>query len=505
MLDTQEPAEQDRLSDPISAGRSHIDRRTSRVVWAASLIFAVWMLYLLDSLHSRFGTHTFDMAIFDQGVWLLSRFKEPFVTIRGLNLFADHTSYILVLIAPLYWIAANPHVLMVVAVGSLAAGGPITYAIARESGLGTRLSAALAFMYLLHPTVAWNAWDIFHPEVIAVPLLLGAYLLVLRNRWAWAVTLLIVTLMVKEDAAIAVVPLGIFLAWRFRRLREGLGIAAFGAAFLAYNMFVVLPAFSPTGELTNNWRYAQFGNGIGNALKGMITKPSLLFSELFGSDRVTYYLQLVGPIPTALVAPEILLLAAPITAANALSFHVHQYEIERHYTVYILALGTIAAVSGAARLVRWLKGRTLVVTSVVLVAAITGSALVGPWPFLRKGDPWVGSAQSTESVEAIDAALRLIPRDAPVTADWFTAPHLADREIVYMLPNPFQNRYFGAGEPYAPTPGDIDWMIAQRWALGDDQVAAAFDTATTSGEWDVVVDNPHVLMLKRRGAAVRDG
>jgi uncharacterized membrane protein len=470
---------------------------------AASLIFAVSMLYLLDGLHDRYGTHTFDMAIFDQGVWLLSRFKEPFVTIRGLNVFADHTSYILLLIAPLYWIVANPHMLMVVAVGALAAGGPLTYSIARASGLSTRLSAALAFMYLLHPTVAWNVWDIFHPEVIAVPLLLGAYLFVLRNRWGWAVTLLILTLLVKEDAAVAVVPLGIFLAWRFKRVREGLGIAAFGTALLAFNMFVVLPAFSPTGSLTNNWRYAQFGNGIGGALKGMVTKPSLLFSELFGSDRLTYYLQLVGPIPTALLAPEILLLAAPITASNALSFHVHQYEIERHYTVRVLALGTIAAVSGATRLVRWLNGRTGAVVGVVLVAALVGSALVGPWTFLRKGDPWVGAAQSEESVVAIDAALSLIPRDAPVAADWFTAPHLASRETVYMLPNPFRNRYFGAGEAYAPTPDDIDWIVAQRWALGDDEVAAAFAAAQESGEWAVVVDNAVVFMLKRHGVPTR--
>ena len=33
------------------------------------------------------------LGIFDQGVWLLSRLKDPFVTIRGLPLFGDHASY----------------------------------------------------------------------------------------------------------------------------------------------------------------------------------------------------------------------------------------------------------------------------------------------------------------------------------------------------------------------------------------------------------------------------
>jgi hypothetical protein len=49
----------------------------------------VWLAWLT---HARFGTFGFDLGIFDQGVWLLSRFQDPFVTIRGLPLFGDHAS-----------------------------------------------------------------------------------------------------------------------------------------------------------------------------------------------------------------------------------------------------------------------------------------------------------------------------------------------------------------------------------------------------------------------------
>ena len=103
---------------------------------------------------------------------------------------------------------------------------------------------------------------------------------------------------------------------------------------------------------------------------GMVTKPGLLISELFGSDRLTYYAQMLGPVPTALLAPEMLLIAIPITAANVLSSHVHQYEIEFHYTSYALAIMTIAAISGAARLATLLKGRQAVVGSIVIMAAV---------------------------------------------------------------------------------------------------------------------------------------
>ena len=34
----------------------------------------------------------------------MSRFHAPFVTLMGRNLFGDHTSFILVLLVPFYWL-----------------------------------------------------------------------------------------------------------------------------------------------------------------------------------------------------------------------------------------------------------------------------------------------------------------------------------------------------------------------------------------------------------------
>jgi uncharacterized membrane protein len=42
----------------------------------------------------------------------MSRFKTPFVTLMGRNLMGDHTSFILVLLVPLYWFAPGVGVLL---------------------------------------------------------------------------------------------------------------------------------------------------------------------------------------------------------------------------------------------------------------------------------------------------------------------------------------------------------------------------------------------------------
>ncbi|MDH3540645.1 MAG: DUF2079 domain-containing protein, partial [Acidimicrobiia bacterium] len=173
--------------------RSHAPAATDglirTVVWAGTGVFAAIHSALIIGRYHRFGIYTFDFGIFDQGLWLLSRFENPFVTLRGLNLFADHSSYVMVLLTPIYWVWADPRVLLVVTVVAIAASGPLLYAIGRRIGLRPSLAAAIALAFLVHPAVRWATWDNFHPEMLVLPLLLGAVVWVLDARPLWAVGL----------------------------------------------------------------------------------------------------------------------------------------------------------------------------------------------------------------------------------------------------------------------------------------------------------------------------
>jgi predicted membrane protein DUF2079 len=102
----------------------------------------VWLTWLT---HARFGTFGFDLGIFDQGVWLLSRIRNPFVTIRGLPLFGDHASYILLLVAPLYWVRADPRLLLLLQIVCLAIPAVSVYLIGTR-----RLGSPLAGLAVAH-------------------------------------------------------------------------------------------------------------------------------------------------------------------------------------------------------------------------------------------------------------------------------------------------------------------------------------------------------------------
>ena len=69
---------------------------------AATLFTVSWLR------HVHFWSGGFDLGVFDQGVWLLSRGRAPDISLIERNLFSDHLSPVLVLFAAPYRVFATP-------------------------------------------------------------------------------------------------------------------------------------------------------------------------------------------------------------------------------------------------------------------------------------------------------------------------------------------------------------------------------------------------------------
>lgn len=480
--------------------------RLPLTVWLSAAVFMVVLTGLALFRHSTFGSQAFDLGIFDQGLWLLSRLKEPFVTLRGLNLFADHSSYLLILLVPLYWVWAHVGVLIALTVVALAAGGLLAYLVALQERAPRILAIAIAVAYLLHPAVSWNAWDSFHPEVLAIPLLLAGHLMLLRRRMVWGTALVLLVLLAKEDAALIVIPYGIYIGWRLRSVRLGVGIAAAATGVMLLNLAVLLPGFSPTGELIYTGRYSAFGDSVPDALVGMVTSPGLLFSELFQARRIAYLAAMLLPLLPALLAPEVLLIGVPITATNLLSVHGYQYDIRFHYTSYLLAVLVMAGAVGARRLGRWFLGRTTAVAAAIVAVAAIATILIGPLiprldiPLIDDRHPTLETPFGPGALirDDITVALEMIPPDAGVSVDPTLAPHLSHRENVYVYPNPFTRRNWGTEGSDDPDPDAVDWIVARTGILYRDEEFRQALLLAEQMSFEPVFETAEVVVLRRR-------
>ena len=446
--------------------------------------FVVLLGYQMLTRLRLFHLNAFDVSIFDQGVWLLSRFQEPFVTVRGLNLFADHSSYIIIPLAPLYWILPYQQTLILLSIALMAIGGPLVYSTARVIGASRTLAAVVAFGYLLHPAVSWNARDSFHPEQFVLPLLLAAFLLFAKNHDVWAVAAVLLSLTAKEDVALITVPFGLFVWWWFHKRRAGITIVVASVAVFLVSFLVLLPSFSPTGELLYNDRYAHLGDGILGIMSGLVANPRVLLGALFDFSNIGYVAALILPLPLALREPRALLMMVPALVANLVSVHSYQAQIYYHYTVYPLVGVVVAAIIAASVATNWSDQARKAAMAVSIVAALAFFPLSGVFA------EWNGPLADQEQYQE---ALALVPPDVSVAAWYRFVPHLAHRTTVYQLPNPWERSNYSAPGLPLPDPDTVEWVVIRR---GED--VALSEQLLESGEFEIMYDEGSALVLKRK-------
>lgn len=457
----------------------------------AIFVWVGWFGSLALGRYTGYAYGVFDLGIFDQGTWLISRGEiSPFITLRGLPLFADHSSYLLFLVAPLYLVWADPRILVGLSVVAPAVAVWLVYRIGISEGLRAWVAAAIALALLLHPAAAWTPWDAFHPETLTIALLPASYLAARKGWFVLAVALGILVLLAKEDAFIVILPLAAYFWWRWPEHRKAawvLGVAAVLVA--ALNLLVVLPGLSPTGELIYSGR-----------LDGPLTSR-------FTMSRLGYLAAMLAPAATSLAAPRLLAVAGPITLLNLWSSFPYQHEVEWHYTAYMLGVLAMAAPVGMSRLVdrfgarlgigfvseKGVIGKGVNVGVLVLVASVGALHLAGPE--LTAEGAWTG--QPPEESDSITEALMVIPDDAVVAASYLLAPHLAHRNNIYMLPNPWEEDIWGVNDTDPPPhdPSSVEWMAVQTEHAGA-EVMQVREHLLASG-WEIVATGDTVEVLTR--------
>ena len=230
-------------------------RKVSPWAWGLVLVVVTYTWYFSSQsldIHHGLGTATYDYALYDQGVWLLSDFKAPFITLMGRNLLGDHTSFILLLLVPIYWVAPGAWVLLGTQSLAAALGAVPVFLYARERLANGAVALLLASLFLLHPALHWTNLEDFHPDTYLVPLIGFAIYGALTRRWRLYAICVLLALLVKEDVALVIIPLGIWVALR-RDRAIGLVTIGAGAAFGFVMMLIVMKALTGT-TVPNAWR-----------------------------------------------------------------------------------------------------------------------------------------------------------------------------------------------------------------------------------------------------------
>lgn len=389
-------------------------------------------------VHHGLGTSAYDFGLYDQGVWLMSRFEAPFVTLMGRNLMGDHTSFILIFLVPFYWLFPSAGVLFFFQSLAIGMGAVPVFLLARRLLRSEAIAVVMAATYLLHPAVGWTNRENFHPDAFIAPFLGFAIYAAIERRWRMYIIFVALALLVKEDASLVLIPLGVWVAVK-RNWKIGLLTAVGSLGFMLFAMFVVMRSL--IGVPTRNaWR-VPFGGPTG-FLKAVFTEPHHVVRHYWRDNRPFYLWQMTVPyLWVFAAAPSVALISVVVLAANMLSTFWYQYQIEYHYAlvaVPALAMGTVWAISKIRASWRF-----------VVIVAVAFSSLWSGWawgalPFSRDL-PYYWTPNHPVAIAARDI-IRDLPDDAVVSAQYALTAHIAHRKEIYMFPTPFASSLYGPGD-----------------------------------------------------------
>ncbi len=399
------------------------------VVGVAAGGYALAFCFITVTRHFKLQTHALDLGYYVQVVWSMATGRGPRVSLPEMHAWGDHLSPILWGLVPAFWIVPGPVTLLVAQSIALALGAPAVYLLARRRLSDERLAALFAVLYLVNPSLqGMNVRD-FHAAALAVPLLLWAFVAADAGRALLFAGALVLTLATREDAALAVIGVGLWLALARRQWWAGAATALGAFAILWIDLRWVIPAFR--GEpYSHLGRYAAFGGSLLEILAGVVLHPLRTIARLASGDRLVYLLAMLAPLGfLSLLGPLELAGALPALAQNLLSRDPELFHHRTPYQSFVLPFVILAAIGGAARLRArrrdlWAKRALVlaVVASLVLSSRMMNQFAVYRW--------WPNPSE-----RAAHRVLARVPADAVVSAQDPYVPHLSLRPLVFVFPN----------------------------------------------------------------------
>ena len=405
----------------------------------------------------------------DQAIWntahgrLLERtplYRSPAQGTRYESRLLDaKLELILVPLAALYRLWADPRLLLVIQTLALAAGAIPLYALVEEGcaqvqrSPGQKGTAGLAIVppviaaaYLLYLPLHYVNMADFHTSALMVLPLIAAWRAMTRRRWGSYYAWLGAALVCRIDAAFAILMLGVVVAASQKGYRRhGLYTLALAAAWLVVDFGVVVPAVqhaygSGAGNLVAR-RFGMMGSSVGEALHTLITRPAFVLSQFAGREKLQPVVELLAPLGFApLISPLAFLPALPVLVINLLAQSVWQNSIHAHYMAPVIPFLWIALGEGLIWLIRkgrqhggWVRPR-LTLAAFILINTFLVSLTLSPFP-PGKDFQLAEFYQPSSYMRDLRAIVAQVPHSTSLCAQSDLFPHLSQRRDVSLFPH----------------------------------------------------------------------
>ena len=384
---------------------------------------------------------TYDFGIFSQMFYHMKESGLPMTTVERdglLSHFAVHVSPIYYLLLPFYCLVPTPATLQVLQAAVVTSAVIPLWKIGTHHGLTGAQRMLICAVLLLYPAFAGGTGYDIHENCFLTPLLLWLFYGIDRKNAALTAAAAMLTLTVKEDAAVYVAVIGLWLIVRgvLRDRNADRSMRITGAVLLAASLgwfFLVTRYLAEYGDGVMTYRYQNLiphgASSLLTVIRSVLLSPMKAVYECVDGEKLEFIaltlLPLLG-LPLLTRRYERYILLIPYVLVNLMSDYPYQHDLFFQYTFGSTAfLLYLTVVNLSDWKPDWRRGLAMAMTAAICAvcfgAVVAPTAVWYPAQAIRRFDYY----------QSIRDVLSRVPEDASVTATtWYTTA-LSQRETLY--------------------------------------------------------------------------
>lgn len=345
------------------------DERGVLLFWLLllTLIYVIAFGTLSVVKHSIFNSFILDLGIMSQVTWNTAhgRLFETSLDRAGNtsligSYMGNHVRPILLLLAPLYRLWSDPRSLLILQSVALALGAVPLYWIARRNLRSSRLQVVFVVSYFLYPALGFiNLFD-FHPVAFSIPFLLTAYWALLEEHDILFWSMIVLSLMTKEELVVPIGALGVYCLLHPQWRRKGMLLLAL-AVIWALICFAVIIPWANEGQ-----PYRFF-----SLWAPLVSRGGSEAIELWSWDAVYFIAHLFLPLSFfPFLAPGLFAISWPSLAYLLSSSRSALHSVGFQYPAVLIPWLFLATVQGLARVERRFSHKRVQLAVLLLVGMV---------------------------------------------------------------------------------------------------------------------------------------
>lgn len=419
-----------------------------RSVWIAAgvgaLLFTAVVSIASIARYESYAAHNYDFGIFTQMFENMRTTGLADTTVERnvlMSHFGVHFSPFYYVMLPLYMIVPRPETLLVIQAAAVASGIFAVVLICKKLELSKNITLAFSIIYLFFPSLANGCLYDFHENKFLTVLLLWMVYFMLSKRTKLMFLFAVLTLLVKEDAAIYIAAFALYLILSRKEYWKGLILLILSAAYFSFAVSMV-SAFNTLGSgvmMDRLQNYIPQGeSGFLAVVKTCFMNFGYFISQVFTAEKIAFIFWMLLPVafvPFFHKKKSVLLLFIPMLVIDLMSNWQYQYDIDFQYTFGVAALVIVMTLMAVKEMTRRNR-HTAVLLSSALCIVMTFSLTV---PRMQSFVAYDNSVRT--QTQMYNELIASLPKDAEVTANGFYIPHMYDFKKLYQYPYEKETEY----------------------------------------------------------------